>query len=51
MLLEAISGDADNFDVALLEVLGATSNLTELSGANRSEITWMGEEDGLFENV
>ena len=51
MLVKAIGRDSDDFDVALFEVFGTTSDLTELSGANGGEISRVGEENGLPHDV
>lgn len=47
VLLETVRGDTDHLDIALRKVGGATSDLTELGGADRGEVSGVGEEDGL----
>ena len=47
VFLEAISGDANDLHVALLEIRSTTSDLSKFSGADRSKISGMREKDGL----
>jgi hypothetical protein len=47
VVLETVSRDANDFDIALREVLCATSNLTEFSGADWGEVARVREEHSL----
>lgn len=47
MILEAVGRNADDLDVALCKVVCTTSDLAELSGAYRGEVSRMREEDDL----
>lgn len=48
MLLEAIGRDANDLYISLLEVLGTSSNLTELGSADGGEVSRVREEDRLM---
>lgn len=50
MVLETVGRNTDDLDVALGKVGFTTSDLAELSGANRGEVSRMREEDGLERN-
>ena len=47
MLIKAVGGDTDDLNIALLEILGPTSHLTEFSSANRREISRVREKYSL----
>jgi hypothetical protein len=47
VLVKAVGRDTNNLDVALREVVSTTSNLTELSSADGSEVSRVGKEDSL----
>jgi hypothetical protein len=47
VLFEAIGGYTNNLHITLLEIRSATSDLSKFGGADRSEISWMREKDGL----
>jgi hypothetical protein len=47
MFLEAIRRDTDHLNISLGEIRRTSSDLSKLRGANRSEITRVGEEDSL----
>lgn len=47
VLAQAVGRDANNLNITFGEVIRATSDFTEFSGANRSEISWMRKEDSL----
>lgn len=47
MVLEPVGGDTNDFDVAFGKVGCAPGNLAELGGADGSEVSRMGEKDGL----
>lgn len=47
VLIKAVGRDTKNLDITLREVLSTTCNLTELSGADGSEVSGVGEEDSL----
>ena len=47
MILEAIGRNADELNTPLCEFGCAASDFTELGGADRSKVCWMGEQDRL----
>ena len=47
MVLQAVGRDSDKFDVALGKFISTASDLSELSGANGGEVSWMREENRL----
>jgi len=47
VLIKTISRDANDFDVAFGEIRGTACDFTKLSCANRGEISWVREENGL----
>jgi hypothetical protein len=47
VILEIIGRNTDDLDIALCKVVCATSDLAELGGADRGEVSGMREEDGL----
>jgi len=46
VILEIIGRNTDDLDIALCKVVCATSDLAELGGADRGEVSGMREEDG-----
>lgn len=47
VVFKAIGRNTNELDAPFLEVRGTTSDLTQLGGTNRSEISRMGKEDCL----
>jgi hypothetical protein len=47
MVLESVGGDTNDLHVAFGKVRRAAGNLTELGGADGSEVSRVGEKDGL----
>ena len=47
MRVKTVRGQANNLDVPLLKIRGMERDLCELRGADRCEVIWVGEKNGL----
>lgn len=47
VIVNVIGRDANHLNITFGKVTCATSDFTEFGGADRGEISWMREEDGL----
>jgi hypothetical protein len=51
MVLQAVGRDSDKFDIAFSKFVSTASDLAELCGANGGKISWMREENRLYNEL